>query len=594
MKENQKPLSFFDVLAFAARYWRRQPVKLCFFTCLFVATALVETLLPEALSNFLKALRLQEALPTILTSLYLFIGLSFLPFLIRFVAILAYNRFETQLFKDLMADAFSHVHRLSEQFFADNFAGAVISRITRGRTQIERFEDHIFHRLLPTSVVLIASLVLLSGHFPLLAILLGFYIAFMLGISMVLVMRIAGPAQLAYASALDMNVARIADNISGIATTKAYAQEEEEVLNFSDMLEIVRVKNHKTYFCGNVISFTQNTLVIGMLSILLGGGVWYFVHGKADVEDLAYLSLAYTIMQSYLREISFQVKDLITSSYDLHGLISLMNEKPMIQDQPSAKDMTVTDGAIEFKNITFTYPSGRSPVFENFSLSIRAGEKVALVGKSGSGKTTFLRLLQRAYDVQEGSITIDGQDIKKHTQKSLRKNMALVPQDPVLFHRSLKDNIAYAKPEASLHEIFHAAEQAHIDLFIQGLPEKYDTLVGERGIKLSGGERQRIAIARAILSDRPILLLDEATSSLDSSSEKAIQSALQELIQGRTSVLIAHRLSTILDADRILVFDKGKIVEEGTHKELLAQQGLYAHFYELQSGGFIVEDLEED
>ncbi|MGE0109587.1 MAG: ABC transporter transmembrane domain-containing protein, partial [Bdellovibrionales bacterium] len=309
-KENQKPLSFFDVLAFAARYWRRQPVKLCFFTCLYITAAFVETFLPEALSNFLKDLRLQETIPTILNSLYLFIGLSFLPFFLRFLSFLAYNRFETQLFKDLMKDAFVHVHRLSEQFFADNFAGAIISKITRGRTQIERFEDHIFHRILSTSVILLGSLYLLSNHFPLLSLLLGVYIILLFVISMTLVVRIAGPAQLAYASALDMNVARVADNISSIATTKAYAQEEQEISNFADILEFVRIKNHRTYFYGNVISFTQSALVIGMLGILLGGGVWYFAQGTAKVEDLAYLSLAYTIMQSYLREISFQIKDL--------------------------------------------------------------------------------------------------------------------------------------------------------------------------------------------------------------------------------------------------------------------------------------------
>ena len=212
------------------------------------------------------------------------------------------------------------------------------------------------------------------------------------------------------------------------------------------------------------------------------------------------------------------------------------------------------------------------------------------MGHSGSGKTTFVRLLQCLYPIQDGHIRIDGQDIAQGSPTSLRSAIALVPQDPILFHRTLAENIGYGKPDADRDAIRRAAEQAHIAPFILGLPQQYATLVGERGIKLSGGERQRIAIARAILADRPILILDEATSSLDSHSERAIQEALQSLTHGRTSIMVAHRLSTILDADRILVFDHGRIVEEGTHAELVAKEGgIYAGFFKLQSGGFIVE-----
>jgi ATP-binding cassette subfamily B protein len=239
--------------------------------------------------------------------------------------------------------------------------------------------------------------------------------------------------------------------------------------------------------------------------------------------------------------------------------------------------------------VSFTYPGKTLPVFDGLSVTIRAGERIALVGHSGSGKTTFIRLLQSLYPIQEGRILVDGQDISGRSPDSLRGAIALVAQDPILFHRTLGENIAYARPEAAPAEIQEAARQAHIDEFICRLPAHYETLVGERGIKLSGGERQRIAIARAILADRPILILDEATSSLDSVSERAIQDGLHALTRGRTSIMIAHRLSTILDADRILVFDHGRIVEEGTHAELLARGGIYAHLFRLQSGGFLSE-----
>jgi ATP-binding cassette subfamily B protein len=288
-----------------------------------------------------------------------------------------------------------------------------------------------------------------------------------------------------------------------------------------------------------------------------------------------------------VREIGDNIKNIMTSSYELHAIVRLLREQPGVADRAGAKALRVESGAIEFRGVTFIYPGKQQPVFENLSLSIKPKERIALVGHSGSGKTSFVRLMQRLYDLQQGTIAIDGQDIAQVTQHSLRSQIAIVPQDPVLFHRSLEANIAYAQPGASFEQVRAAAKQAHIDDFIMSLPEQYQTLVGERGVKLSGGERQRVAIARALLAARPILILDEATSSLDSTSERAIQDALQTLIHDRTSIMIAHRLSTILDADRIFVFDRGRIVEEGTHDQLLAKDGIYAGFYKLQSGGFI-------
>jgi ATP-binding cassette subfamily B protein len=518
-----------------------------------------------------------------------FVGVYFLHVTLRCLAFRFYNFFETQIFKDLLDDAFAHVHRLSEAFFINTFTGSIISKITRARTRIETFEDQLFLRIIPTCVVMVGSMGLLALRFPLLAVLVGIYFIVLLGISLTVVIRFMGPNQAAYAAAQDVTNAHLADSVSGIATTKAYAQEKREISGFSDVTEVLRFKNHRAYISGNVVGFLQSYLLGGMLTLLLGGGTWYFLHGEANVEDMAYLTLAYTIIQSYLRELSYNLKDILTASYDLHAVIELLREEPGVKDVPNATPLSVTGGAIDFNGVTFTYPGKHEPIFSSLSLSIKAGERVALVGHSGSGKTSFVRLVQRAYDVQSGSISIDKQDIAKGTQASLRGNIALVPQDPILFHRSLSENIAYARPGASFDDVRAAARQAHIDDFIMGLPLQYETLVGERGVKLSGGERQRVAIARAILANRPILILDEATSSLDSVSEKAIQDALHTLTHGRTSIMIAHRLSTILEADRILVFDKGRVVEEGTHADLLAKNGIYAGFFKLQSGGFIGE-----
>lgn len=592
-KEQKQPLSFFDVLKFVARYWLKQPWKVSTFVVLFSLAAFIETIIPTSLSDFLGVVRAQEDTPAILLSLGLFIGIYTIQVVLRCLSFLVYNSFETRVFKYLMNEAFVHVHRLSEHFFSNNYTGSIISKITRARTRIEPFEDHLFIRILPTTVVLIGSVGFLALRFPLLAVLLGIYVVLLIGVSVALVIRIAGPIQSSYADAQDTTVAKLADSITGIATTKAYAQEEQETHMFFGMLEALRQKNFKAYSVGNAIGTTQNIFLVGMLALMLGGGTWYFLHGKATVEDMAYLVMAYTILQSYLRELAYQIRDILTSSYDLHAVIDLLRQKPKITDKQNAKALSVSHGAIDFHHVTFSYPGKQKPIIEDLCLSIKAGERIALVGHSGSGKTTFLRLLQRAYDVQQGHISIDGQNIADHTQESLRSAIALVPQEPILFHRKLSENIAYARPGTSLEGVRLAAKRAYIDDFIQNLPEQYDTLVGERGIKLSGGERQRVAIARALLADRPILILDEATSSLDSASEKAIQLALHALIQGRTSIMVAHRLSTILDADRILVFDHGKIIEQGTHAELLAQQGLYATLFKLQSGGFIVEDQTE-
>ncbi|MBV8060041.1 MAG: ABC transporter ATP-binding protein, partial [Alphaproteobacteria bacterium] len=499
-----------------------------------------------------------------------------------------YNNFETKTFQALMDDAFEHVHALPEQFFVNTFTGSIISKINRARSKIETFEDRLIIDLYPTLIVLGGSMAFLAAQFPELALIMTGYLVLLIIISAYFIFKISGPAQGDYADAQDSFVAHLADSISGIATTKAYAQTEYEVSRFVDMTQELLGINRRAYYLGNLAGFVQRLLLSGMLSLLLAGGVWYLFHGRATVENMAYLAFAYTIMESHMKRLGFHIKDILTSSYDLHAIIHLLREEPEADEEPPLPALAIDRGEIVFDKVSFTYPGKDSPVFDNLTVTIKAGERVALVGHSGSGKTTFIRLLQCLYPLQGGRIMVDGQNIANGSHESLRSAIALVPQDPILFHRSLADNIAYARPEATQAEIVAAASQAHIQGFIEQLPQGYDTLVGERGIKLSGGERQRIAIARAMLADRPILILDEATSSLDSVSERAIQDGLHALTQGRTAIMIAHRLSTILDADRILVFDQGRIVEQGTHDELVRREGgLYAQLFTLQSGGFI-------
>lgn len=277
---------------------------------------------------------------------------------------------------------------------------------------------------------------------------------------------------------------------------------------------------------------------------------------------------------------------------DAHEMIVILETPHDVQDTPTANALTVSEGAITLKDVGFNFNETRV-ILEDFSLEIPGGQKVALVGPSGAGKSTITKLLLRLYNVTSGHITIDSQDIAEVTQDSLREAISFVPQEPILFHRSLMDNIRYGRLDATDDEVFEAARKAHCHEFIELLKDGYGTLVGERGVKLSGGERQRVAIARAILKNAPILVLDEATSSLDSESEALIQDALRVLMEGKTVVVIAHRLSTIMTMDRIVVVEGGKVVADGTHDELLTQGGLYHKLWSIQAGGFITDTEEE-
>jgi ATP-binding cassette subfamily B protein len=319
---------------------------------------------------------------------------------------------------------------------------------------------------------------------------------------------------------------------------------------------------------------------------LLAGAVFLWQSGVITVGDFVLIQVYIIGLVSRIWGIGGSMRRLFSSFADAHEMIEIFETPYSVADAPDAKRLSVTAGGISMEDVSFSF-TGERGVFEGFSLAVRAGEKVALVGPSGAGKSTVTKLLLRMYDVAEGAIRIDGQDIRTVTQDSLRENISFVPQEPILFHRSLKENIRYGRPDATDEQVIEAAKKAHCHEFISKLPLGYDTHVGERGVKLSGGERQRVAIARAILKDAPILILDEATSALDSESEALIQDALHVLMEGKTVIVIAHRLSTIMTMDRIVVIENGKIAAEGTHDDLVAQGGLYQKLWSIQAGGFL-------
>ena len=310
--------------------------------------------------------------------------------------------------------------------------------------------------------------------------------------------------------------------------------------------------------------------------------LWW--QGRAAPGDVATVLTTYFVVHGYLRDIGGQINRLQRRVAELEEVVALEAEPPGVADRDGARPLAVAAGALSFEGVSFGYAGAAAPLYRDLSVLIPGGQRVGLVGRSGSGKTTFVKLVQRLYDVTGGRIAIDGQDLAAVTQGSLRANLAIVPQEPVLFHRSLAENIAYGRPGATPEEIERAARLANAHGFIEALPRGYATPVGERGVKLSGGERQRVALARAFLADAPVLILDEATSSLDSESEALVQDAMERLMRGRTAIVVAHRLSTVQALDRILVFDRGRIVEDGTHAALLRRPGgAYRALFERQA-----------
>jgi ATP-binding cassette subfamily B protein len=380
--------------------------------------------------------------------------------------------------------------------------------------------------------------------------------------------------------------AHLADTVANNINIKLFGGRDREIATHRQITEKLFLSRKISWDLSAIVEAGQAGLMVLFELSILVLAVKYWQRGILTVGDFA-------LIQGYLLQIFGRLWDFgrnIRRIYqrlaDANEMTEILTTPHEIQDAPNASSLLVKKGLIEFFAVNFSYPKG-GRVLKDFSLTIKPGERVALIGPSGGGKSTIIKLLFRFYDVQGGKITIDGQDITQVTQASLRKALALVPQEPILFHRTLMENIRYAKPEATDEEVITAAKLAHCHEFISSFPHGYQTYVGERGVKLSGGERQRVAIARAILKNAPILVLDEATSSLDSESERYIQDALRVLMRNRTTIVIAHRLSTIMQMDRIIVLEGGRIIEEGKHKELLkVEKGIYQKLWQIQAGGF--------
>ena len=376
----------------------------------------------------------------------------------------------------------------------------------------------------------------------------------------------------------------LADAIASNPTVKGFGAEDREEALIHIVTGDWRVATNRTWNRYTDVWLVQSLLLGALQAGLAGLMILRWTRGQASAGDVAFVITSFLVMSGYLRNIGDNIRMMQRGLADIEDVAGYARTAPQVADAPDAVPFAGQEGQIVFDHVDFSYGEGKAAIYADFSLTIRPGERVALVGPTGSGKSTFVKLIQRLYDLDGGRILIDGRDIAHVTQRSLRRAIAVVPQDPALFHRTIAENIAYSRPDATTEEIVLAAQRAHAHAFIEALPKGYETLVGERGVKLSGGERQRVAIARALLADAPILVLDEATSSLDVETEQEVQAATEAVMAGRTTILIAHRLSTIRGADRILVFQNGRIVEEGRHGELVARGGAYARLNAVAAG----------
>lgn len=509
-------------------------------------------------------------------------------FLWRVIIIIIWS-LESAVTRDLTRRMFDHLMVLSANFHANTFGGSLVSQTNKLNVAYIRIADIVAFNIYLLFIAVVFTSIVIYPKAPLYVLILWIFTILYISVSVFLTKNVR-KLTAKEAEAQNKTTGVLADAITNIMAIKSFASNKSEHDKFYDVTEksreatlaVMRAAAKKDlYFSSFTTSLGIVSLVIAVISVS--------VYNK-DISTI-YLMLAYT---SNLGQRLWDFNTTALRNYnraigDSKEAVENLLLEPSVKDPEQPEKVRIKQGLVTFSDVTFTHNENDDALFNKLNITIQPGEKIGLVGHSGSGKTTLTRLLLRFSDIDDGHIYIDGQDISSITQNDLRAHIVYVPQEPLLFHRTLAENISYGKPNATQAEIVAAAKKANAHEFIKKLPLGYKTLVGERGVKLSGGQRQRVVIARAMLKNAPLLVLDEATSALDSESEKLIQQSLWKLMEGRTAIVIAHRLSTIQRMDRIIVLDNGHIAEEGTHSELIANNGIYASLWSHQSGGFIEE-----
>jgi ATP-binding cassette subfamily B protein len=584
-ENRQRQLSNRQVLGFVASYWKRRPWLMAGTVTLTLIAIGFDLMLPWAAGRLVDAVAAGPSNPDPAWRAWLlFVGVYLAFSVIRNTAMRFLIPFSATNMKEMTDDGFRRVQGFSSDWHADTFAGSTVRRLSRAMWGYDVVTDAVLIWFGPAAIVLGGLCVMMLARWPSVGLFACAVTVIYVLSNVYLTALWARPANLK-SVALDSRIGgALADSISSNATVKTFGAEAREEARIGGVTEMWRKATMKTWGRFTDLWLLHNMMLVALQAGLTGLLLLEWTKGRASAGDIAFAVTAFMLMSGYLRNIGENIRTAQKGMDDIEDVARYAQTEPQVIDMPAATPFRAELGEIVFDRVTFRYKSAERPLYDRFTLRIAPGERVALVGATGSGKSTFVKLIQRLYDVQDGTILIDGQDIAAVTQGSLRRAIAVVPQDPALFHRTLAENISYARPDATHEEIVLAARRARAHDFIVRLPRGYDTLVGERGVKLSGGERQRVAIARAFLADAPILVLDEATSSLDVETELQVQAAMEELMVGRTTIVIAHRLSTIRSADRILVFDHGRIIEEGRHAELVKQGGAYARLHAVTEG----------
>jgi ATP-binding cassette subfamily B protein len=560
-----------------------KPYRKTLYTDLFCAalTTICEIVLPLIIRKITNTALIDV---TLLTA-RMIVGLALVYFVLRIIDALANyymadigHVMGAKIETDMRREAYSHLQQLSNTYFNNTKVGQIMGRITNDLFEVTEFAHHCPEEFFIAALKIVISFIILSGINFELTLMVFIFVPIMTIVCRLInkKMRRAFSEQRNQIGELN---ARIEDSLLGQKVVKAFTNEELESEKFEHgNQEFLSIKTYTYMLMGIFNTSTRVFDGLMYLTIIIGGG-FFLMDGKILPGDMvAYVMYVSTLIATIRKIIEFaeQFQRGITG---IERFLQIMDADIEIFDEPDAIELNSPKGEIVFKDVSFEYPDDHNKVFSNLNLNIHAGEKLAIVGPSGGGKTTLCNLIPRFYDVSGGTITIDGTDIKHFTLKSLRQSIGIVQQDVYLFSGTVYENIAYGKPGATYEEVMEAAKRAGADEFIQELKDKYDTYVGERGVKLSGGQKQRISIARVFLKNPPIIILDEATSALDNESEYAVAKSLNELAKGRTTLTIAHRLSSIKNSDRILVLTDDGIVEEGNHDELMAQNGIYYQFY---------------
>ena len=481
---------------------------------------------------------------------------------------------------------FSYLSRHSYSYFSDRFAGSLSSKISHASEGIQSLFEAFIWNYYPSILSLIITLIYIWNSSSSVGVVFLVLILILVPTNIALA-RYRRPYVVQFSTQATKARGFAVDTITNMIAVRQYARMADEQEQFNAHIHEMRSLNIKQWRISEWGLLLNNVIIVIFETAILFITVRLWIQNSITLGELVMITSLMLNIQGTLVFIGMSMNGFVRRFGEVQeGLSDIMVPYDVV-DTEEAKVLTVSRGDIKCDDVTFEYENGA--VFKNFNMIIRHGERVGLVGTSGAGKSTLVSLLLRQHELKLGRITIDGQDISSVTQDSLRENIGVVPQEPQLFHRSVRENIAYGKPDATEEEIIAVAKKAHADEFVSLLSHGYDTLVGERGVKLSGGQRQRIVIARAMLKNAPLLILDEATSALDSESEVAIQKALHELMEGKTVIAIAHRLSTLREMDRIIVLDSGKIVEDGTHNQLVKKAGVYARLWEHQAGGFLQE-----